>query len=427
MAKKRSNKALWITIIILIVAIVGIGIIMKMKGKGPVSVLTSKVEKRTIIQTVSAIGKIEPETEVKISSQVSGEIIFLGVKEGDTVKNGQLLVRIKPDLIEPQLEQMRASLQATKMDIAARKAEMEKTQKDLERATELRKKEFISKQELDAATAAYQSATSAYKSALARSEQAEASLKQVETSKSHTTIYATMDGIVTALNVETGEKVVGTDMMQGTEIMRIADLNVMNSMVDVDENDVVLIKMGDTARVEIDPFADKKFLGKVIEIGHSAITSSAGTQDQVTNFKVKIRMIDLDSKLRPGMTCNADIETNTKSNVLAVPLQCVTVRDSMMNARPDVSEGNGPQEVKSDQDRLKIKRPPSVVFVLDKGSAKIRKVETGISDNGFIEIKNGLQEGETVISGPFQAVSKTLTDGEKVMVDTVSKRIKWKK
>lgn len=415
MAKKKSKKKVFIFLGILIVLIVAIFLLATKNTNTEIKVTVEKVGRRTITQTVTAIGKIQPETEIKISPETSGEIIYLGVKEGDTVKTGQLLVKIKPDIIETQLEQQRASLEATKMDIAIRKAELTRVKSSLKRVKELYEKEFSSQDELDKVQASYQQANSSYKASLSRYQQAFASLKQVQRNAERTTIFAPQDGIVTKLTVEKGEKVVGTEMMAGTDMMIVSDLNIMNAVVEVDENDIVLVKVGDTARIEIDAFPDRIFRGKVIEIGHSAITNQLGTQDQVTNFQVKIRMIDLEPKLRPGMSCSVDIETQTRKDIIAVPLQAVTIRTKGLDTKPDINEDG----INKDEEKTeKVKRPPSVVFVQDGKKAKKIEVSTGISDNGFIEITKGLKAGDKIITGNFIAVSKKLEDGTLIKVDT---------
>jgi HlyD family secretion protein len=278
------------------------------------------------------------------------------------------------------------------------------------------------------AQAAYDQAVSGYKAALARYNQALASLKQIKRSAERTTITAPIDGVVTSLSVEEGENVVGTAQMQGTEMMRVSDLSVMNAVVEVDENDIVMVKNGDTARVEVDALPDNIYNGVVIEIGHSAIVSSLGTQDQVTNFEVKIRLIDEEPRLRPGMSCNVDIETKTRRDVIAVPLMAVTVRAEDFDRSPDVREGERGLRKKENKESgvSKVKRPPSVVFIKDGNKVKKKEVKTGISDKGYIEITEGLEEGQTIVSGSYQAVSKQLHDGAEIKVDTSAAKNKFK-
>ncbi len=419
MAKSKSKKKLVVLIIILLALIVTAVVLMMKRDEAEIMAVVEEVGRRTITQTVSAIGKIQPETQVNISSETSGEIVFLGVEEGDTVKTGDLLVRIKPDIIETQLEQQRAALEAAKMEIEVRNAEKERAKNSLKRINDLYSKEFASQEEFDRAKTAYEQAVSSYKAALSRYSQAKASLKQIERSADRTTIYSPIDGIITRLSVEKGEKAVGTEMMQGTEMMVVSDLTVMNAEVEVDENDIVLVKIGDTARIEIDAFPERIFDGVVREIGHSAIMSQLGTQDQVTNFKVKIRLIESEPLLRPGMSCNSEIETETKQDVISVPLQSVTVRTSNINKKPDVSEV-GIREKEQDDKKVK-KRPPSVVFLKKGSKAKKAVVQTGISDDGYIEITEGVNEGDTVISGSFLAISKKLKDGATIKIKNKKK------
>ncbi|HPI20730.1 MAG TPA: efflux RND transporter periplasmic adaptor subunit [Candidatus Kapabacteria bacterium] len=424
MAKKKSKKKVYITISFLVIIIAAI-IIFLVAGKSDaaISVTVTKVEKKTITQTVTAIGKIEAETEVKISSETSGEIVFLAVKEGDTVKANSLLARIKPDIIETQLEQYKAAAEAAKVQIDARKLARERAKSELNRVSELYAKKFASTDEFEAATNNFDQSEKNYQSALYQYEQALATLKQIQRSADRTTIFSPINGIVTKLSVEKGEKVVGTAQYAGTEMMVISDLSVMNSIVEVDENDITMVKIGDTARVEIDAIQDVIYKGTVIEVGHSAIQSSLGTQDQVTNFQVKIRLLDKEARLRPGMSCNVDIETETRENVLAIPLQSVTVRDSKLETAPDVGSQNI-KTVEQEDKKKKVERPASVVFVKDGKKVKMATVKTGISDKGFIEITEGLKEGEEVVSGSYMAVSKLLKDGSVIKIDSLSKKKK---
>lgn len=417
MAKKKRNgwlKALLIIAGIIVVSIVVITLLTS--SSKAILVTTSKVELRDITQSVSAVGKIEPETEVKISSETSGEIIFLGPKEGDTVRAGQIVVRIKPDIVETMLEQYKAAADASKMDINYRKAEKDRAQSELQRMTELFEKEYVSKQDFERAKTFYDQALSGYRASLARYDQSVATLKQFQRSADRTTIFSPMYGVVTKLSVERGENVVGTAQMQGTEMMRISDLGVMNAMVEVDENDIVMVKIGDTANIEIDAFPDRIFMGKVVEIGHSAKVNQLGTQDQVTNFEVKVRVIDKEPRLRPGMSCNVEIRTETRYSVLTVPLQAVTIRDTAWDRSPDLDKAG---ENKNLDDDLKVrKKANSIVFLREGNKAKSNHVETGISDKGYIEIKSGLKKGDEIISGGFMAVSKELFDGAMIKLES---------
>ncbi len=428
MAKKKSKKKVIILIIIFVVIAGAIAAaVLRNQNDDVIRVTSVKADRRTITQTVAAIGKIQPETEVKISSETPGEIVFLGVKEGDTVHTGDLLVKVKPDIVETQLDQFRAAAEVSKMDIEVRRAEMNRMKSELRRATELYKKEFLSQQEFDKVKAIYEQSHSSFNGSLARYQQSLAGLKQIERSVERTTIIAPIDGIVTKLDVEKGEKVVGTAQFQGTELMRISDLTVMNAVVDVDENDIVHVETGDTTDIEIDAFPDEIFNGIVIEIGHSAKVNQLGSQDQVTNFEVKIRLIDIENRLRPGMSCNVEIKTETKFEVVSVPLQAVTVRDSTVETAPDIMKDDDYLRKNKDSKVRKKKRPPSVVFLNDNGTAKISQVEIGISDKGFIEIIDGISQGDEVINGPFKAVSKLLKNGAKIKIDSTLGRRRFGK
>ena len=421
---KKSRKALYITLIsVAILAIVLSYFLLKNKDES-IAIKTEKVELRTITQKVSAIGKIRPETEVKISSEASGEIMFLGFRDGDSVNKGQLLVRIQPDIVQSQLEQFTASADASKIAIDATKAEMDRAQADFKRISDLYAKQYASREEFDRAKSTLEQAQSRFRSSGSDYTRAFSALKQMRSQASRTTLYSPMSGTVTSLSVEAGEKVVGTAQMQGTEMMRIADLNIMNAWVDVDENDIVFVKIGDTARIRVDAMPDEELFGYVYEIGHSAKTSAAGTQEEVTNFEVRIRIIDKDKRLRPGMSCSVEISTETHPNVLSVPLQSVTVR-SMQATEPEISSGSIQQQ--EEKKKSNSKRPPSVIFLKNGDKAKMVKVETGLSDHGFIEIKKGLKVGQEIISGSFQAINKLLQDGSIIKIDTVSSVSSMKK
>lgn len=411
MARKKSKGKLIFFIILLLCTSAAVLYFLQKDKTKEIPVRTDIVSKRTITQKVNAIGNIHPETEVKISSEASGEIIALPVMEGDTVKKGQLLAKIRPDIIETQLEQYQAALNASKTDIDYQKSTLERAEYEFNRVKKLYDKEYIAKQELDRAKTILDQSRSQYQNSLARYEQSKASLKQIKQNASRTTITSPIDGIVTSLNIEVGEKVLGTVQNMGTEMMRISDLSVMNTKVDVDENDIVLISVGDTANIEIDAFPDKIFKGIVKEIGHSAKLTAQVSQDQVTNFEVKVRFINIDPKMRPGMSCNIDIETDTHYDVIAVPLQSVTVRLGMRN--PEDENQTKISKVNSKNGRNN-NRPQSIVFLVDGDRVNSAIVETGISDEGFIEIKTGLKVNEEIVIGSFSAISKELTDGAKI-------------
>ena len=291
-----------------------------------VLVTTEKVERRTITQKVAATGKIQPEFKVVITPEVTGEIVELPVKEGDKVKKGQLLIRIKGDQYKAQKERLEASLQSANANFRIREAELKRIDSEYKRMKELHSKNLISDAELETIQTNYLSAKASYESALAMITQSEAQLREVLEILYKTTIYSPLDGVITNLKVEIGERVLGSNFTQGTELMTVSDLKNIEAVVEVDENDVVLVSLGDTAEVKVDAIRDKVIKGIVTQIGNSAITKGFGTQEEVVNFEVRIKLIELDDRLRPGMSCTSEISTETVENVLSVPIQSVTAR-----------------------------------------------------------------------------------------------------
>jgi len=422
--KKKSKKKIFIFggIGVLVTVLVLIALIGGSKEE-IIAVQTEKVEKRDITQTVAATGKINPEFKVTITSEVTGEIVGLPVEEGDKVKKGQLLIRIKGDAYIAQKERADANLQSADANLQMRKAELDKITLDYNRMKELHSKNLASDAELEAANSNYLSTKALYEGAEANVLQNKASLKEIIEQVNKTTIYSPIDGVVTKLNVELGERVLGSGFSQGTDIMTVSDLRNIEATVEVDENDVVLISVNDTARIKVDAFGDKEFKGLVTQIGNSAITSGLGTQEQVVNFEVRIKLIDPDNALRPGMSCNADIETETVSNVLSVPIQSVTARSEMPNMNMNESEedeegaavtpaGNGGKQNKLQE----------IVFIVENGKAKKINVETGISNDNYLHIKSGLKGGEEIVSGTYRAISRELSDGVAVRVEGQNKQ-----
>ncbi len=420
--KKKSKKKLFIfggigllLVILLVVAFVG------GSKDDIVSVQTEKVEKRTITQTVAATGKINPEFKVAINPEVTGEIVELPVKEGDAVRKGQLLIRIKGDQYVAQNERLEANLQSAKANLKMREAELTKVELDYNRVKELNSKGLASDSELETSKSNYLSTKASYQAAEANVAQSEASLKEIMDQISKTAIRSPMDGIVTKLNVELGERVFGAGFSMGSDIMTISDLSNIEAVVDVDENDVVLVAIGDTATIKVDAFKDQEFKGLVSEIGNSANTTGLGSQNEVVNFEVKIKLIDPKTTLRPGMSCTADIETETIANVLSVPIQSVTTREGgNMNGEmvSDGEEGSGDdfQQVKEVK-KEKITKTKEVVFLIKNGKAKKVDVETGLSDDNYIAVLKGLEGGEDVVSGSYKAISRDLNDGMQVRVE----------
>jgi HlyD family secretion protein len=432
--KRRSTRKRQI-----IIGIVGFFVlwlivsILLSKREKPIPVTTEKAVRKTILQIVSATGKVQPETEVKISPEVAGEIIDLPVEDGKGVNKGDLLVRIKPDSYKALLEQQEAAISAAKATNLQQKATMLKTEQDIKRAEDMYAKKTISVQEYNAAQAAADVAKNTYESSLHEIERAQAGSSQARDQLSKTTVYSPIDGTVTILNSKLGERIVATGQFAGTEVMRVADLGHMEARVDVNENDVVNVKGGDKANVKIDAFGDRKFHGTVYQIANTGKTTGAGTQEEVTNFEVKIRIDDHDVTLKPGLSCTADIETSMVKDAVAVPMQAVTIRTGDSNLSPEEIEkkkqktaqrdkgDNNAEYVNERQEkatqREEREKLAKVVFLKKGSRAQSVKVTTGISDDTYMEIKTGVQPGDEVISGSYSAISRKLKDGAKVAYD----------
>ena len=386
-------------------------------------VTTQQVELKEIIETVSATGKIQPEVEVKISSEVSGEIIELPFAEGDQVKKGDLLVKVNPDLIQSALNRSQASYQNVKAGLEQAEANLKQAKANYDRNKNLFEKGVISKADWDQAVATYETAVASKSSAYYSVQSAAATVNEARDNLSRTTIYAPMNGTISLLSVELGERVVGTQQMTGTEILRVANLNNMEVEVDVNENDIVKVQIGDTTIVEVDAYLKKEFKGIVTEIANSAAGTLAA--DQVTNFKVKVRIIeesykdltagkpDTYSPFRPGMTATVDIITNRRPNAVAAPISAIVIKsDTTSTKKPFQKEEGSPSTDFSGLDEQKFE----CVFVNDNGKAKLRVVKTGIQDDTNIEIISGLSEGDQIITGPYNVVSKTLNPGDDIEI-----------
>jgi HlyD family secretion protein len=432
--KRRSTRKRQI-----IIGVVGLLVlwlivsILLSKREKPIPVTTEKAVRKTILQTVSATGKVQPETEVKISPEVAGEIIELPVADGMGVKKGDLLVKIKPDSYKALLEQQEAAISAAKATNLQQKATMLKTEQDLKRAEDMYAKKTISIQEYNNAQAASDVAKNTYESSLHEIERAQAGSSQARDQLSKTTVYSPINGTVTILNSKLGERIVATGQFAGTEVMRVADLSRMQAVIDVNENDVPNVKIGDKANVKIDAYGDRKFKGTVAQIGNTGKTTGSGTQEEVTNFEVKINLEREDVLLRPGLSCTADIETNMVKDAVAVPMQAVTIRTGDSNLSPEEIEkkklktgardkgDNNADYVNERQEkaaqREEREKLAKVVFLKKGGKAQSVKVTTGISDDTYMEIKTGVQPGDEVISGSYSAISRKLKDGAKVTYD----------
>ncbi|HEY0090971.1 MAG TPA: efflux RND transporter periplasmic adaptor subunit, partial [Flavobacterium sp.] len=428
-----SKKTLYILLgsaVVLIVSLIALskaGVLgSKTVGK---EVEIAKVDQITIVETVSATGKIQPEIEVKISSEVSGEIIALPIKEGQIVKKGDLLVKINPDLYTSGYNRTISNLSGTKAGLSQADAQFKEAKANYDRNRSLFDKGIISKADWDRAISAFEVAKAAKQSAYYNVQSASATVNEAKDNLGRTTIYSPADGTISMLGVELGERVLGTQQMTGTEILRVANLNNMEVEVDVNENDIVKINVGDSAKVEVDAYLKKEFKGIVTSISNSA--STALTADQVTNFKVKIRILkesymdllqgkpESYSPFRPGMTATVDIITTRKENVIGVPISAVVMKtDTTSNNKTMVA-------VKETDEDKKIKpksdKKYECVFVKSGDKARLRIIKTGIQDDTNIEVLEGLKKGDVVIIGPYTTVTKELLPGDAVTIASKEK------
>jgi HlyD family secretion protein len=432
---RKKSKLKWYLIgaTVLLAVLVTVAVVKKRGANNGISVTTEKAVVKTIVQTVTATGKIQPEVEVKITPEVYGEIISLPYREGAIIKKGEVIVKIKPDFYQAQVDQQTAAVAAARSAAVNSLVKLLKAEADLKKYQDLYDRKLVSDFDYVSYKTAYDGAKADRESALAQVDEAEGFLKQAKDSLSKTQIYAPMDGTVSSRSSEVGERVQSSSEFAGTEIMRVADLSKMEVRVKVNENDIVNVKVGDPVKISIDAYPDRKFNGVVREIGASADNAGATGQstassDQVTNFIVKIRVSDKEVALRPGMSATADIETETAKDVTAVPIQSVTVRAQggltaeefqKKNAKDAKERTGNDQDMKSEKadalrEREKLIR---VVYVLDGTKVKQTKVETGIADNSMIEIKSGIKPGEEVISGTYAAISRLLKDGSAVKVE----------
>lgn len=433
MKKKKSNKLLTYSIVVAVVLIIVLIIGKKSGWFGAtyeINVATKTVESRTITEQITANGKVQPETEVKISPDVSGEIIELDVKEGDEVKKGQLLVVIKPDIYIQSLNQSEAALSSAQARLAQAEARQIESDLSFKRSQTLFKQQAIPESDFESAQASYKVAQAEVAAAKFAVKSAQASVAQAQEQLVKTKIYAPIDGTISRLNVEKGERVVGTNMYAGTEILDIANLHLMEVKVDVNENDIVRVNLNDTALVEVDAYLGRKFKGIVTEIANSA--NVAGTSaDQVTNFSVKILLLEssyqdlINSKdgnnypFRPGMSATVDIQTETRKNVISVPIQAVTTRllnEAKKSApAPDETQAaNDDVKITRDEPKTEEDQKVEVVFLYKDGKVKKQPVKTGIQDSENIEITDGLKAGDEIVVAPFNAINKLLNDSSVV-------------
>jgi HlyD family secretion protein len=457
----KKKKLLWITLVLVIVVIglVGLksaGVIGKEEG---LKVATEKVELRTITETVNASGKVYPEIEVKVSPDISGEIVELQVKEGDSVRKGQVLAKIYADIYSTQRNQaaaevsrQQAMVDNSKAQLASLESALKLAEATFNRQKQLLAEKVISTAEFEQAQNTLQTAQANLNAAKQNIRSGEAgiagsraSLERANKDLSRTAVLAPMSGVVSLLNVKAGERVVGNSMMAGTEMMRIADMSIIEVQVEVGENDIPKVKLGDSALVEIDAYNNRKFKGLVTQIASSNTTASSAavTSNDVTNYKVHIRLLresynDLfdparprSFPFRPGMNASADIQTRTKANVIAANINAVTTRekgtDKVVGNDKDKEdkdkEGGRQEESKSTSTDL-----DEVVFVLQKdGTVKKFVVKTGIQDISNIEVTQGLKVGDEIVVSPYNIISKTLKDGTKVKVVPKDKLFEVKK
>jgi HlyD family secretion protein len=440
--KKKSNRKTYIYIggaLLLVVALVLVakaaGMIGSPKG---VEVELAEVERRSIVEKVGASGMIQPETEVKISPDVPGEITELYIEEGDSIKPGQLLLKIRPDNFQSALSrtqanfnERRANLASAQSRILQAESQLEQARSQFERSQTLHKQGVISDADFEQARLNFrvaqqelESAKQNVQAARYQVESAGATVREAQENLNLTSVFAPMGGIVSKLDVEKGERVVGTSQMAGTEMLRIADLGSMEVQVDVNENDIIRVNIGDTAIIDVDAYAyqNKKFKGVVTAIANTA--NNKPTPDAVTEFQVKIRILNSSyqdliktgkraAPFRPGMTASVEIITNRRDNVLSVPLAAVTTREEgspKVTGGEDIADDN-PKTLPKTSVEIK-----EVVFLANEGKAKKVEVQTGISDYEYIEITQGLEPGQKVVAGPYVVVTKRLSDGEEIRV-----------
>jgi HlyD family secretion protein len=417
---KRRKWRRWVLLALVVLAIASI-VVQSIQGPAPIAITTDKAALRDIIQTVSATGKIRPEAEVKISTEVAGEIIDLPVVDGQNIKHGDVLVKIKPDNYIASVQQSEASLSAAEADCLQRKSQMLNDELDLHRAQDIYQKKLLSETDFKAAQTKSEVSAASYQSAVHRVDQARSALDQAKVLLAKCVIYSPIDGTVSVLNSELGERVVETGSFAGTEVMRVANLDALEARVDVNENDVVNVKPGDRVRVRIDAYPGHEFHGEVKRIASTATVQNQGTQQEVTNFEVRVQILQPDRKIRPGMSASVEIETQTVHNVISIPIQSVTVRskDSGKTAeqlKNDRLKDQGGVST-TDAERLNRKRLGRVVFIKQGDQAKLVPVESGIADDNYIEIQSGIKPGDEVVAGSYTAISRDLKDGSKVKIE----------
>jgi HlyD family secretion protein len=417
--RKRAwwKRPVWWAVLALLI---GVGVYFAEHGPEPVAITTEKATIRDLTQLVSATGKIRPEVEVKISPEVAGEIIEMPVIVGQQVQKGDLLIKIKPNNYIARVKQAEASLSAAQADSLQRKVQMLNDQLDLRRAQELYTKKLLSETDYKAADTKAEISQASYASSLHQIDVAKSNLDQNEDLLSKCVIYSPMDGVISVLNSEIGERVVATGDFAGTEVMRVANFGSMEVRVDVNENDVVNVDVGEKALIKVDAYPGKMLAGTVKRIASTATVKNEGTQQEVTNFEVRIQVTNPAVQLRPGMSASVDIETQTAHHVIVVPIQSVTVRSresgrTAEQLKEDREKRTGVNL--SDLERQTRKELQRVVFLKEGNRVKLVPVQTGIADNNFIEIRTGIQEGDEIVAGSYAAISKDLKDQSMVKIE----------
>lgn len=429
---KRRSGLRWFLVVLLLAGSGGGGWWWFNKNKVVfITVQTEKVARRNLTEVVVATGKIQPVTLVKISPEVSGEIIDLPVKEGQRLRKGDLLLKIKPDFYIANTNSADASFKSSQANLTLALANQEKARLEFERNKKLFDSKLLSESQILEAKTAYEVTQAQVKSARHQTEVAKAALDRSLDDLAKTTIYSPLGGTISKLNSQKGERVVGTATMAGTDVMTIADLEEMEARVDIGEVDVVLIKVGQIARLELDSFREKKFAGEVTEIANTAKSSGQGTQQEATKFEVRVRVKDKEI-FRPGMSVTAEVETRYRTNVLCVPIQSVTTRmpkgadqgGKDKAAKSDAKEayGNGDKGGSAGKKKDEPPKPVEIIFQRDGEAVKQVPVKRGISDDSFVEIIEGVTEGMEVISGGYKAINRELEDGKKVKVDNEKKQ-----
>lgn len=409
---KKGRKPIVIALIVVVVAALAVAVIYK-RREAPITVQTEKVVRRNLTEIVVANGRIQPVVQVKISAEVSGEIIELAVKEGQSVKRGDLLVRIKPDVYQAQQRSSEAAYQSSLSSLKLAQANLAKAELEAQRNEDLFHSQLISDSTFLEFKTALEIAQAQVESAQHQADVAKASLARAEEELAKTTIDSPITGTVSKLNLEVGERVAGNTMMAGTEIMTVADLNDMEARVDIGETDIVLLRPGQKAQLEVDAFKDRRFWGQVSEIANSSKTSALGnTSQEATKFEVKIRIQDK-AAFRPGMSVTAYVETRYRTNVLTVPIASVAAR---IPKGPEQNPVAAPDATKSGRKAKESPKPVSVVFVREGDHVKMAPVKIGISDEDHWEITEGLTEGMEIVSGGYKAINRELEDGKKIRI-----------